>query len=162
MTHLVSAFLNEGGNRLVLGQLAVEDKSNETVAIPRLLELLDLRGAVVTIDAIGCQRAVAAKVIARGGDYLLPVKDNQPALHAKVGSLGDELLVLWPGLAGGSIALIERTRQDLGDFSGKVSASSDRCTYRAWPEPTTRPPRGWPATPAGIGPWRTTCTGNWT
>ncbi len=167
MTHLVSAFVSQGGNRLVLGQLAVEDKANEIVAIPKLLELLDLRGAVVTIDAIGCQRAVVAQVVAGGGDYVLPVKDNQPALHAKVESLmnelmldhakgltkgagvarvgysehsetghgrletrrvwvsdeiewlGEELLELWPGVA--AIALVERTRQDLGDLSGHVS-----------------------------------------
>jgi predicted transposase YbfD/YdcC len=120
---------------------------------------------VVTIDAIGCQRDIAGRVVDGGGDYLLPVKENQPTLLAKVGTLmdelvldhakgvagarvgyhkqtetghgrvetrrvwvsddvrwlGEDLLRRWPGLAGGSIALFERTRQNLGDFSGKVS-----------------------------------------
>ena len=61
MAHLVSAFVS--ANRLVFGQLAVEDKSNEIKAIPKLLELLDLRGATVTIDAIGCQKNIAAQIV---------------------------------------------------------------------------------------------------
>lgn len=169
MSHLLSAFVSQGDNRLVFSQLAVEDKENEIVAIPRLLELLDLRGAVVSIDAIGCQRQIAATIIEAGADYVLPVKDNQPALHAKVqvlmndlvldhdkkvaatrvgyfqqseqghgrlesrrvwvsddiSWLGEELLNLWPGLS--SIALVERTRQDLGDLGGKTSV--ERCYY---------------------------------
>lgn len=163
MAHLVSAFVSQGGNRLVFAQLAVEDKKNEITAIPRLLDLLDLKGAVVTIDAIGCQREIAAKIIAGGGDYVLPVKDNQPTLlekvrglmenlvldHAKglagktvgyhqtgeeghgrretrrvwvsdqVQWLGEQLLGSWPGLS--AVALVERTRRDLGDLSGKVT-----------------------------------------
>jgi predicted transposase YbfD/YdcC len=169
MSHLLSAFVSAGDNRMVFSQLAVEDKENEIVAIPRLLELLDLRGAVVTIDAIGCQREIAGKIVEGGADYVLPVKENQPALHAKVevlmkdlildhdkevagarvgcfeqteqghgrvetrrvwvsddvSGLGKKLLNLWPGL--NSIAMVERTRQDLGDFSGKVSV--ERCYY---------------------------------
>jgi predicted transposase YbfD/YdcC len=56
--------------------VAVDGKSNEITAIPRLLELMDLHGALVTIDAIGCQKAIARKVVAGGGDYVLVVKDN--------------------------------------------------------------------------------------
>jgi predicted transposase YbfD/YdcC len=94
MAHLVSAFVTQGGNRLVFAQIAVDDKANEIVAIPRLLALLDLTGgAIVTIDAIGCQRAVAAQVIEQGGDYVLPVKDNQPTLLAKVKALADDLVL---------------------------------------------------------------------
>jgi predicted transposase YbfD/YdcC len=161
MAHLVSAFVREGGNQLVFGQLAVEGKSNEITAIAKLLELLDLKGAMVTIDAMGCQRDVARKIVEKGGDYVLPTKDNQPTLHAKVKALmdeaalggdgadldcvyheqtnqghgrietrrvwmtnnvqwlGQELLGQWAGL--GSIALVERVRQNLGDLSGKVS-----------------------------------------
>jgi predicted transposase YbfD/YdcC len=159
MIHLVSAMLSQGGNRVVFGQVAVEDKSNEIAAIPKLLELMDLKGAVVTIDAIGTQRDIAKKIVDGGGDYVLPVKDNQPALHEKVealldeaalgpvdglgvgffeeqdqdhgrietrrtwvvddmNSLGKPLLDLWPGLTNGSLALVERTRQDLGDLTG--------------------------------------------
>lgn len=80
--HLVSAWVAE--NSLSLAQLAVEDKSNEIVAIPRLLELLDLRGATVTIDAMGCQKAIASAIVGRGADYVLSLKDNHPTLHAEV------------------------------------------------------------------------------
>ncbi len=76
--HLVSAWATE--QHLVLGQVAVDRKSNEITAIPRLLELLDVAGAIVTIDAMGCQKEIAAKIRAGGGDYVLSVKDNQPHL----------------------------------------------------------------------------------
>jgi predicted transposase YbfD/YdcC len=76
-----------------LGQVAVEGKGNEITAIPKLLELLDLDGALVTIDAIGCQREVAARVVVGGGDYVLAVKENQPTLHAKVKALLDEAIL---------------------------------------------------------------------
>jgi predicted transposase YbfD/YdcC len=76
--HLVSAWATAQG--LSLGQVAVDSKSNEITAIPALLELLDLNGAVVTIDALGCQKAIAEKIIERGGDYILTVKNNQEHL----------------------------------------------------------------------------------
>jgi predicted transposase YbfD/YdcC len=76
--HLVSAWAT--GQSLSLGQVAVDSKSNEITAIPALLELLDLKGALVTIDAMGCQKAIAQKIIDQGGDYLLTVKDNQEHL----------------------------------------------------------------------------------
>ena len=65
--------------------MAVDAKSNEITAIPRLLELLDLRDKVVTIDAAGCQKDIAAQIVAAGGDYVSAVKDNQPTRHAEVG-----------------------------------------------------------------------------
>jgi predicted transposase YbfD/YdcC len=80
--HLVSAWATE--NQLALGQVAVDGKSNEITAIPALLELLDLHGALVSIDAMGCQTAIAAKVIEGGGDYVLTVKDNQEHLLADI------------------------------------------------------------------------------
>jgi predicted transposase YbfD/YdcC len=73
-----------GANHVSLGQVAVDDKSNEITAIPRLLELLDLNGALVTIDAMGCQKEIAARIVAGGGDYILAVKDNQPHLHEDI------------------------------------------------------------------------------
>ena len=76
--HVVSAWASQ--QQLSLGQVAVESKSNEITAIPRLLELLDLKGALVTIDAMGCQKEIAAKIVASKGDYVLTVKDNQPHL----------------------------------------------------------------------------------
>ena len=77
--HLVSVWA--GANHLSLGQVAVDQKSNEITAIPRLLEL---KGALVTIDAMGCQKEIASKIIARGGDYILAVKENQPHLHQDI------------------------------------------------------------------------------
>ncbi len=76
--HMVSAWAS--ANRLVLGQLKVEEKSNEITAIPKLLHLLDLKGAVVTIDAMGCQREIAKTITERGADYVLALKDNHPTL----------------------------------------------------------------------------------
>lgn len=80
--HLVSAFACE--QRLVLGQEAVADKSNEITAIPLLLERLVLTGQVVTIDAMGCQRPLAAQIVGQGGDYVLALKENQPTLREDV------------------------------------------------------------------------------
>jgi predicted transposase YbfD/YdcC len=79
---VVSAWAGPTG--LTLGQVAVEAKSNEITAMPQLLELLDLRDKIVTIDAMGCQRAIAETIVAGGGDYILAVKDNQPTLHAEL------------------------------------------------------------------------------
>jgi predicted transposase YbfD/YdcC len=76
--HLVSAWATQAG--LTLAQVAVDGKGNEITAIPQLLALLDLNGALVTIDAIGCQKAIAQQVIAGGGDYVLVVKGNQDRL----------------------------------------------------------------------------------
>jgi predicted transposase YbfD/YdcC len=156
--HMVSAFATK--NQLVLGQIATDSKSNEITAIPKLLAMLNLPGATVTIDAMGCQREIAGQIVDQKANYILAVKDNQPTLHLKVKTLldeailegfsqmnhgydeqsdkshgrvqkrrvwvtdqvqwlGKELLALWPGLC--SIAVVESTRQDLGDLSGKVS-----------------------------------------
>ena len=163
---LVSAFAEAGG--VVFAQVAVDAKSNEITAIPKLPGLVDVRGATVTIDAMGCQREVAAAVVAKGGDYVLALKGNQSAPHDRVRVLpdasiaegfaggmshgyaestdgghgrvevrrtwvtdevrwlGPELLALWPGLAGGSVGVVESVRQDLGDLSGKVTTER-RC-----------------------------------
>lgn len=76
--HMVSAWASQ--NHLSLGQVAVNEKSNEITAIPKLLELLDLKGALVTIDAMGCQKDIVRKIVDGGGDYLLTVKSNQETL----------------------------------------------------------------------------------
>lgn len=80
--HMVSAWAC--ANRLVLGQVKVDDKSNELKAIPRLLELLDLHGCVVTVDAAGTFAEVATAIHAQGADWVLPLKENQPLLHHAV------------------------------------------------------------------------------
>ena len=80
--HLVSAWASE--NRLILGQQEVADGSHEIAAIPELLRVLELKGALVTIDAAGCQKEIACQIREQKGDYLLAVKGNQPALHEAV------------------------------------------------------------------------------
>jgi predicted transposase YbfD/YdcC len=86
--HLVSAWATR--QRLVLGQEATDVKSNEITAIPLLLERLELTGALVTIDAMGTQSAIAETIVRRGGDYLLALKANRPATHADVEAFFDD------------------------------------------------------------------------
>jgi predicted transposase YbfD/YdcC len=80
--HMVSAWATQ--NHLSLASLVVDEKSNEITAIPRLLELIDVTGALVTIDAMGCQKEIAQKIVDEGGDYVLAVKENQPKLYEAV------------------------------------------------------------------------------
>lgn len=80
--HLVAAYA--AGNKLCLGQQCVSEKSNEITAIPKLLEMLDIQGCVVTIDAMGCQREVAKKIQSKKADYILMVKGNQKELKQQV------------------------------------------------------------------------------
>ncbi|RMD70502.1 ISAs1 family transposase [Cyanobacterium sp. Dongsha4] len=85
--HMVSAWASN--NNLVLGQLKVEDKSNEITAIPKLLAVLELNGCIVTIDAMGCQKNIAKNIIEKGGDYILSLKGNQGNLFEDVKQLFD-------------------------------------------------------------------------
>ena len=105
--HLVSAWASR--QRLVLGQQATEEKSNEITAIPLLLERLFLKGAIVTIDAMGCQTAIAEKIIEKGGDYCLALKGNRPALQDEV-----ERLFVDPKAAGVATETIETVDKDHG------------------------------------------------
>lgn len=79
MVHLVSAYAHAAG--LILGGVAVDQKTNEIKAIPEVLKMLELQGAIVTIDAMGCQKDIAAAILHKGADYLLAVKGNQGTLH---------------------------------------------------------------------------------
>ena len=88
--HLVSTWA--GANHVTLGQVAVQDKSNEIIAIPKLLELFDLSGALVTIDAMGCQKEIAARIVGGGGDHLPAVKENQPHLYEDIDARSTEAL----------------------------------------------------------------------
>ena len=90
--HIVSAFASEV--RLVLAQTKVSDKSNEITAIPELLDLLDIHGAIVTIDAMGCQREIAGKIIESKADYVLSLKGNQGALHKDIKMLFNDQQLL--------------------------------------------------------------------
>ncbi len=83
--HLVSAFATE--NRLVLTQQAVDGKSNEITAIPELLAVLDVKKAIITIDAMGCQKEIAAQIKKQKADYVLALKENQPTLYQEARSL---------------------------------------------------------------------------
>lgn len=85
--HMVSAWASE--NQLVLGQVKVADKSNEITAIPKLLNLLDVQGCIVTIDAMGAQKEIAKQIIDQGADYVLSLKGNQGRLHEDVQQLFD-------------------------------------------------------------------------
>ena len=85
--HMVSAFA--AANEVVIGQIKTNQKSNEITAIPELLKLLDIRGCLVTIDAMGCQSEIAKNIVDKGGDHLLAVKGNQPRLFSKLNETFD-------------------------------------------------------------------------
>lgn len=80
--HLVSAWATK--NRMMLAQIKTEAKSNEITAIPELLEMMDVAGSIITIDAMGCQTAIAKQIIRQGADYVLSLKENQPTLYQNV------------------------------------------------------------------------------
>ena len=86
--HMVSAWGCE--QRLVLAQIATDAKSNEITAVPKLLEMLTLKGTIVTVDALNCQRAIAQQIIAQGGDYAFALKGNQGTLHEDVSVFLDD------------------------------------------------------------------------
>jgi predicted transposase YbfD/YdcC len=114
--HLVSAFA--GRARWVLGQQAVAAKSNEITAIPDLLGLLDLHGAVVSIDAMGCQKAIAQTIIEAGADYVLALKDNHPTL------CDDVQLWLDTEVARGRLTVTETVEKDHGRIETRRYALS--------------------------------------
>ena len=86
--HMVSAWSN--ANNMVLAQQKVNDKSNEITAIPALLEILDIKGCLITIDAMGCQQEIASKIISKQADYILAVKGNQGHLHDDIQEAFDQ------------------------------------------------------------------------
>jgi predicted transposase YbfD/YdcC len=118
--HLVSAWAAD--QRLVLGQVAVDEKSNEITAVPRLLALLSLRGTIVTADAMHCQRTTAEQVVAQGGDYLLALKANQGTLQEDVRHLLD---------ASPSLPITTHTtvEKDHGRIETRTSVVSDEIAW---------------------------------
>jgi predicted transposase YbfD/YdcC len=105
--HIVSAWAT--ACQLSLGQVTVDEKSNEITAIPQLLELLDVHGALVTIDAMGCQKEIARQIVAGGGDYVLAVKENQPHLLEDIqAALGEALDNNFAGCHGDTYATEDR------------------------------------------------------
>jgi predicted transposase YbfD/YdcC len=133
--HLVSAWATDHG--LVLGQRAVADKSNEIVAIPALLDALEVEGAVVTIDAMGCQKTIARRIRARGADYALALKDNQPTLHALV---AHHFAVVTDDAAGLSPATHATIEKGHGRLEARRCWASDDPEVLAWLDPE----RSWP------------------
>ena len=120
--HMLNAWSIE--NSLVLGQLAVEEKSNEITAIPQLMDMIELKGCVVTADAMNCQKAVAAKAIDRKADYILAVKGNQPDLYNDVRVYMDHLSVtLAPGF--------ESVEKDHGRIETRRCWQSDDISWYA-------------------------------
>ena len=86
--HMVSAWCSK--QNLVLGQTRVNEKSNEITAIPALLDLLDVKDAIITIDAMGCQRKISEKILDRGAGYIFSLKGNQGTLHKDIASFFEE------------------------------------------------------------------------
>ena len=118
---MVSAWVSAYGP--CFGQLATDAKSNEITAIPKLLALLDLDGATVTIDALGCQKAIAAQIVDQGGDYVLALKDNQATLCEEVKLFLDEQI------AAPSKEFTLHAHQDVDGDHGRVEIR------RAWVTP---------------------------
>ena len=129
--HMVSAWAVE--NKVSLGQVVVDQKSNEITAIPELLRLLEFAGALVTIDAMGCQREIAAQIREGGGDYVLAVKPNQPTLYERVsGAVGE-------GLEQDGAGIEEHRTEETGHGRQEVR------TYAIFPAPEAIDPEGqWP------------------
>jgi predicted transposase YbfD/YdcC len=135
--HVVSAWATLAN--LTLGQVAVDKKSNEITAIPQLLELLDLHGALVTIDAMGCQKEIAHQIVASGGDYILAVKGNQGHLLEDIQGTVEQALD--GKLDSGVVAEYSTRDQGHGRHEERsyvvihhVDGLRDR---QAWPEATT-------------------------
>jgi predicted transposase YbfD/YdcC len=126
--HMVSAWAV--GNRVSLGQVVVGEKSNEITAIPELLRLLEFSGAIVTIDAMGCQTEIAEQIREGGGDYVLAVKLNQPTLHERVCEAVDDGL--------------EQDAADIDEHRTEEAAHGRRevRTYAVFPAPAAVDPEG--------------------
>jgi predicted transposase YbfD/YdcC len=117
---MVSAWSSANG--IVLGQYKVDDKSNEITAIPKLLDLIDIKGAIVTIDAMGTQKKIAEKIIDSGGNYVLALKGNQGHLH-------DDVQLQFSGASAG--VLSQRSYDSFQSTDGDHSRIETR-THCAW------------------------------
>jgi len=123
--HIVSAFATDNG--LTLAQVKLDDKSNEITAIPQLLEILALKGCIVTIDAIGCQKEIAARIADRGADYVLALKGNQAIAHDEIREYLDDLAP--PGTRG----FPSRAKPSTADFFESLDKAHGRIeTRRFW------------------------------
>jgi hypothetical protein len=149
MAHLVSAFAC--ANRMVFAQVACDGKGRELDAIERLLALLDLNGAVVTIDALGCNANIAQKILDAGGRYVLQVKDNQPTLLAKLkATMDDAILDGFAGMSHDASAQGPDDDDDRGD-GGAHGRVESRRVWVTWDVGLLRRPGGAVAGPAEPG-----------
>ncbi len=135
--HVVSAWATQA--HLMLGQVAVDTKSNEITAIPPLLELLDLNGALVTIDAMGCQKEIAQKIVDGGGDYVLAVKGNQGHLLEDIEAIVEQA---YDGTLGNEVVKEYRTQEERhGRREERIYLTIDHVDglrdRKAWPGVTT-------------------------
>jgi len=130
--HLVSAWAT--ANRVVLGQVAVDAKSNEITAIPALLEVLAISGCIVTIDALGCQTAIARTIRAREADYVLALKPNHPRLHADVAGVFAD--ALGANLGGYGVGRARTVEKDHGRLEVRRCAVLRDPAVIAWLDPT--------------------------
>lgn len=120
--HMVSAWCAD--NHMVLGQLACDAKSNEITALPKLLAMLDLNGAMVTVDAMHCQKKTARQIITQGGDYLMQVKSNQKTLHEEVRLFFDE------AIAGGWQHTAHACHETIEKDHGRIETRKLWCTWQ--------------------------------
>ena len=132
--HLVSAWATTSG--LVVGQVATDTKSNEITAIPVLLRLLALEGAIVTIDAMGCQTAIAAQIVEHRADYVLALKDNHPLLHERVRkTFADADVAAGTTLPLGDLMAHTTTDKDHGRIEQRRCRAIDDPAYLAYIDP---------------------------
>jgi predicted transposase YbfD/YdcC len=137
--HLVSAWAVESG--LAVGQVATEAKSNEITAIPALLKLLALEGATVTIDAMGCQTAIASQIVGQGADYVLALKDNHEHLHNRVRSaFGDADAAVGTALRLADLEAHTTVEKDHGRIERRRCRAIGDPAYLAFIDPD----RAWP------------------
>ena len=158
--HMVSAFAAH--QRLVLGQVKVADKSNEIVAIPKLLDLLAIEGAIVTIDAIGCQRDIAEKILTMKADYVLALKGNQGTLREdvelfaaeqKAVSFKDAKVTRQQTVDGDHGRIETRTTTAIHDVGWLQQRHHGRgCRASSWSRARARSPTGSNARPASTSP----------
>jgi len=136
--HMVSAWASENG--LTLGQVRVGDKSSEITAVPELLQLLDLSGCIVTVDALNCQKATAKQIIDQGADYIMAVKDNQPTLATDIEELfataAQEML---PSTPVDQASSVEKDHGRIEERTCAVIQDQDylfyvRSAHKDWPE----------------------------
>ena len=150
--HLVSAWSSVNG--LALGQVEVTDKSNEITAFPKLLEVLDISGCIVTIDAMGCQTEIAEKIVEAGGDYVLALKKNQ-------GHLYEDVKLLFLGLQENPIAdaytdcdldSVQTVEKDHGRIERRKGRRNNKTSHLIGPDyqiQTEVPSNCWIANPTG-------------